>query len=385
MGRIILCDRDERFVDGVRSALGSDPSIEYMTATSAPAGRDLAVRNAAQVVLFGPSTPVEAALEAAAEITTHTPAPAVVLVAQRVTTDLLRSALRVGMRDVLSAEEQSYVDVANSVRGAYDDAMARLATAKGEAQPETPLAQVVTVFSTKGGVGKSVIATNLGAYLARDKQRRVAIVDLDFESSDVAVMLNLQPVHTIVEAAQAVDRLDTEMLTGMLVKHDSGLLALLAPARPEDAEIISVAKILRILEILREIVDIIIIDTPPYLNENVLAAIGASTQVLGVATMEMTSVKNMRVALQKLRTLGFHDSLLQLVLNRSDSKVLLEIEDVERALGMRTYARIPSDRLVPRSVNKGVPVVVEDPKSPVARSVGDLAMKVAANGKEAQR
>src|SRR5574340_399843 len=115
------------------------------------------------------------------------------------------------------------------------------------------MARVVTVFSTKGGVGKSVLATNLGVALALDKQRTVVLIDLDLESGDVGIMLNMQPVHTILDAAQAVDRLDTEMLKGLLVAHESGLLALLSPVRPEDAEMITAARAGRIIDQARRV------------------------------------------------------------------------------------------------------------------------------------
>ena len=374
--RVILTDRDERFVDGVRLALGGDGSVDVVPATSAATARELALHSDTQVVLLGPSISVEAALEIASDFSVHASHVAVILVAQRITTDLLRQALRAGMRDVLSIDDQGYPEIAAAIRSSCAEVNARVAATSAEPCAPPKLGKVVTVFSTKGGVGKSVIATNLAAALAQNKQRRVVLVDLDFESSDVGVMMNLQPVHTIVDAASAIDRLDVEMLSGMLADHASGARALLAPARPEDAEVISVAKILRIIELLRQMSDIVVIDTPPYLNENVMAALSVSTSVLGVATMEMTSVKNMRVAIQKFRALGYQENLVHLVLNRSDSKVLLEVSDIEKALGMRTYARIPNDRNVPRSINKGVPIFMDEPRSAFSKSVMELALRL---------
>lgn len=374
VGRILLTDRDERFVEGVRSSIPIGPDIEVRPATSGASALDVALRGEADVVLLGPSISVTEALEIASEISVRQPHVAVILVAQRVTTDLLRQALRRGLRDVLAADEQTYEDVAQAIMTAHAENVARAeAAVQDAANPMVKLGKVITVFSTKGGVGKSVIATNLAVALARDKQMRVVIVDLDFDSSDVGVMLNLPPSHTIADAAMHIDKLDAAMLEGMLLDHSSGARALLAPARPEDAEIITVTKLLRIIELLRQVADVIVVDTPPYLSEAVLAALGISTRVLGVTTMEMTSVKNMRVAIGKFRTLGYRDDLVRLVINRADSKVLIEVDDIEKALGMRAYARIPSDKLVPRSINKGVPLVTEDPRNPLSKAIIELA------------
>lgn len=375
MGLIVLTDRDERFIEGMRAVLGNEAGCSVDVAPTAAAALDTASRGDAAVVLLGPSIAIETALETGAALAAMTPPVCTILVAKLVTTELLRMALRAGLRDVLSASEQTYGEVARSVREAHDAAVSRTAAVPKDGEgPQTPAAsaRVITVFSTKGGVGKSVLATNLGVALALD-QKRVVLVDLDLESGDVGIMLNVKPAHTILDAARAVDRLDVEMLKGLLVRHESGLQMLLAPVRPEDAEMVTAARVGRIIDLVRQVADVVIIDTPGAMSESVLTAVDKSDTVLAVSTMDMPSVKNMRVALQKLAQLGYRNGLIRLTLNRADSKVLMDVSDVEEALGATVSARIPSDRLVPRSVNKGVPVVTDQPKSAVARSIVELA------------
>lgn len=385
MGLVILADHDERFVEGMRTVLGREADYEVDVAPTAAAAQDAATAKHAAVVVFGPSVPIDTALAVGAELAAAAPPISAVLVAQRVTTELLRMALRAGLRDVLSAGDQTYGEVAKSVRDAHDAALARHTSApETAAEPGTARSgRVITVFSTKGGVGKSVLATNLGAALARDTSRKVVLVDLDLECGDVGIMLNIQPTHTILDAAQAVDRLDIEMLKGLLLSHDSGLQALLAPTRPEDAEMVTAARVGRIIDLVRQVADVVVIDTPGSMSEIVLTAVDKSDVVLAVSTMDMPSVKNMRVALQKLAQLGYRNGLIRLALNRADSKVLMEVSDVEAALGSSVHVKIPSDRLVPRSVNKGVPIVTDEPKSGVSRSIVDLAHSVM-NAKEAK-
>jgi len=256
------------------------------------------------------------------------------------------------------------------------DAAAVVAAVRGTSEQQAQSSQVITVFSTKGGVGKSVIAVNLAAYIAEKLDKRVALLDLDLEFGDDAVMLGMKPTRTIYDAVQAYERLDAQLLDGFMHEHASGAKVLLAPTQPEQAESITTARISGIIDLARELADVIIIDTPGRLDETVLTAIDHSDQVLAIATMDLPSIKNTKVSLQKLRQLGYRNGLVKLVLNRADSKVFLEPADVERAIENPVLARVPSDRLVPRSVNRGVPVALDQPKSPVAKSLADLAARL---------
>jgi pilus assembly protein CpaE len=242
--------------------------------------------------------------------------------------------------------------------------------------------RVVTVFSTKGGVGKTVIATNLAVALVQKCRKRVALLDLDLQFGDVGIMLQTPPERTLFDVAQNFDRLDLDMLRGFLTPHDSGVLALLAPVQPEQAEYVTTARIGRIVEMLRQLVDYVVIDTPAALNDVVLAALDKSDVICAITQMDVASLKNTRIALQKLDQLGYDQGAVRVVLNRADSKVLLQPADVKNAIQRDIAARVPSDRLVPQSVNKGVPVVIDAARSLVARSIFDLAMRIDEDGAE---
>jgi pilus assembly protein CpaE len=304
---------------------------------------------------------------------------AVLLVAPRVDARVLRAALKSRVRDVLDAKDdiealaEAVVSAGGSVARQRTPAAAEIASTDAPAVTE---GKVICVFSPKGGVGKSVLSTNLSAAIAKELGRSVILVDLDLQFGDVAVMLHLPPTRTIYDAAQAFDRLDAEMLEGFLVTHDSGLRALLAPLQPEEAESVTTGRITKILKMLRGLADFIVIDTPASLSEVVLTAIENSDLILAVATMDVPSVKNTKVSLQKLQQLGFDSHSIRLVLNRADSKVWLDPHEIEIATANKIIARIPSDRLVPRSVNQGVPVVLDSPRSAVARSISTLAREV---------
>lgn len=329
------------------------------------------------VVLVGPGESPQEAIALGAYVQHHDMRTAVVLVVAELDTNLLRSAIKAGVRDVLSASDGAEAAITSVVEA--DRAMSKRREGTAPVVPAAapvPVGKVITVFSTKGGVGKSVLSTNIATSLASEYKKRTIIVDLDLEFGDVSVMMQLKPTRTIYDAAQSIDRLDAEMLKGFLIPHDSGLRALLAPVRPEEAESVTTVRIAQILDLLKTMADYVVVDTPASLSEVVLTAVERSDVVLAVATLDVPSVKNTKVSLQKLHQLGMKGGAIRLVLNRADSKVWLEPQEIERAIADRIVARIPSDRLVPRSVNKGVPVVLDSPRSAVARSISDLAKQV---------
>ncbi len=378
MGTVIVVDRELAFTSKLESLLCRESGVEVTQATSLGRLVEEIVAGDAHVVVFGPSLPLDAVLKAVDDILIRTVPTAYVLVVPKVTTELLRQAMRAGFTDVVGSEG-TFGEVASAVTDAYRDILRRRATS-GEAvsgEKANGRGKVVSVFSTKGGVGKSVIASNLGVALAEPIGVKVILLDLDLQFGDIGIMLGLKPERTIYDAAQVYDRLDAAMLKGFLTRHESGLDVLLAPVRPEEAEAITTSRLSHIISLLRELADIVVIDTPAAFDETVLTAIDKSDIVYAVATMDVASIKNTRISLQKLKQLGYDDDLIKLVLNRADSKVWLELSEVEHAVESDIVARIPSDRLVPRSVNKGTPVVTDAPKSAVARSLLDLARMVA--------
>jgi len=187
-------------------------------------------------------------------------------------------------------------------------------------------------------------------------------------------MLKLAPQRTIVDAVGAIEHLDATMLQDMLIRHDpSGLLVLPAPLEPAFADQINAEYMTQIIEILRSFCSFVVVDTPAYFNEIVLNLIEQSDDVLLVAGMDIPNIKNVKIGLQTLRLLNTPMSKLHLVLNRANAKVKLDVNEVERTLQVRADSQIPSDVAVPQAVNKGNPVVLDAPKSGVAKSLEQLA------------
>jgi pilus assembly protein CpaE len=324
----------------------------------------------AVVVVLGPSCAGPDGLAAAERLVAAHPEAGAVLIAAELTTDLFRQALRAGIKDVLSApvETTSLLESVRRVGGGLVSSRPA-----GPVVEEGELGQVITVFSTKGGAGKSVIAANLAVVLAKRSERPVVLVDGDLQFGDIAVMLKLAPQHTIVDAVGAPD-LDSSMLQNLLIRHEpSGVHVLAAPLEPQFADQITAAEMVNIVELLRTFADFVVIDTPAHFNDVVLGMIELSDDVLLVAGMDIPNIKNVKIGLQTLRLLNTPMNKLHLVLNRANSKVKLDVGEVERTLQVKAESLIPSDVVVPQSVNKGAPVVLDSPKSGVAKSMEQLA------------
>jgi len=324
------------------------------------------------IVVFGPSYATSKGLKEVQGLTRRHPEVASIMVVDELTTQMLQQALRAGVRDVVAAPADG-TQLLEAVERA-SETLSLVPTTPVRADGSAQEGRLISVFSTKGGAGKSVVASNLAVILARQTSAPVALVDADLQFGDVAVMMKLTPQHTIVDAVAAIQRLDPQLLQSLLVRHDpSGLYVLPAPVEPAFADQVSGADMVRIVKILQSFCAYVVIDTPAHFNDVVLALLEESDDILLISGMDIPNIKNVKLGLQTLRLLNIPVSKLKLVLNRSNSKVKLDIGEVERTLQMKADVLIPSDILVPQSVNKGVPAVIDAPKSGVSRSLEQLA------------
>ena len=368
---LAVVDPDPKLRTRLALQLGEDADVVTYSEVAAlaeyqPRGRPI-------VVVFGPGLADAAGLAEVERFTRARPEAGAILVAAELSTGLLQQALRCGVRDVLGAptEPVSLHESVERVSRTLTLVPSMPSLAGGEAPPK---GQVITVASTKGGSGKSVVATNLAVSLARSTTRPVVLIDADLQFGDVAVMMRLTAAHTLVDAVSAQGRLDAQFLQSLLARHEpSGLLILPAPLEPSFAERVSGEDMVRIVEILQTFCEYVVVDTPAQFNDVVLALIEHSDNILMVAGMDIPNIKNTKLGLQTLRMLGVPEERLILLLNRANARVQLEVSEVERTLGTKALGLIPSDIVVPQTVNKGVPVVLDAPRSDVARAFADIA------------
>jgi len=325
------------------------------------------------VAVFGPSLADDEGFAPVAALTDEHPEVGVVLAAEQLTTALLQKALRSGVRDAVVLTENDTEELFTAL-GRVGNLMVALNARPAGVAPALAPGKVIVCFSTKGGVGKSVLSTNLAVALARRSERPVAIVDADLQFGDVAVLLGVTPERTVMDAAAAIHHDDPELMRALVMKHEaSGLLVLPAPVEPSTADQIRPEDMLAIIDSMRKFCGTIVIDMPPHFDDMVLALLEIADEVLLVASMDIPSIKNLKVGMQTLDLLALAGPKLRLVLNRANARVKLDVKEVEKALGLDAQFPIPSDIAVPQAVNRGVPVVLDNPRSPSARAFEDIA------------
>lgn len=360
----ILWDLDPRAMQTYSFALGQDAVQIY---SAAQVGRALQEGPAHSLVVIGPDIPLDTACSLAELERVDRPELGVILLRHRVDMNTLAHALRSGVREVVQADDQAAL--VDAVRRSLQ-LTAQLA---GHNHSGAGEGRLITIFSAKGGVGKTTLATNLAAYLATTGARTL-LIDLDLMFGDVAISLQLVPAHSVRDVVAMQGHLDEQAIRSIVTKHeDSGLDVIPAPADPGDADRVPASAVEELLRVSRTVYDYVLVDTPPNLTEHVLTACDLSDLTLLIATLDIPAVKNLRIAINTLDTLGASKDSRAVVLNRSDAKVGLKADDVETALKHHIGASVPTSISVPASINRGVPIVLEEPRSPVSMAFREIA------------
>jgi pilus assembly protein CpaE len=215
------------------------------------------------------------------------------------------------------------------------------------------------------------VSTNVAGELASDGSK-VLLVDLDLAFGDVAICLGISPDRSMTDIVAMSGHLDKQGLDSVVVRHDSGLDVVCAPSSPAEADHIPAATVTELLKVAKGLYDYVVVDTPPAFDEHVLAAFDMSDVSILLATLDVPAVKNLRLTLDTLDLLGHPRDSWVVVLNRANSKVGLTIDDVATALHRPIAVQIPSSVSVPAAANRGVLLVLDDPRHPVSTALKTL-------------
>jgi pilus assembly protein CpaE len=167
------------------------------------------------------------------------------------------------------------------------------------------------------------------------------------------------------------------MLDGLLTRHQDSLMVLAAPPHPDTRERVTPLLVSRIIRTLRENFDFVVIDTAPAFDEQVLTALDETDEVVLVTTLDVPTLKNVKVAVETFDALHIARDNRHLVLNRADDEVGINADKVEGILGMSVDAQISSSLNIAAATNAGSPVIVSDPDHQLSTSVRDLASRLA--------
>ena len=280
----------------------------------------------------------------------------------------LRRVFEAGADDVVVLPEEP-----ETIRFSLQKALVRKRGTVGGGA--TGLAPLICVLGPKGGTGKTLTATNLAVALA-DRGESTILLDLDLQFGDVGLALGLSPEKTLADLARTGGTIDDAKVEAYLTEHPSGLQVLLAPTRPDHASLITVQFLRDLYGTLRSMAEYVIVDTPPGFTPEVIATVDNATHLCMVATLDSLSLKNTKLGLETLDLMGFGPERVTIVLNRADSRVGVEREDVEAVLGRGPDILVPSDREISRSTNEASPIVLKE-RTEAARSFRALSERYA--------
>jgi pilus assembly protein CpaE len=389
--RILIVDDIADTRENLAKLIGFEPDMTVAaTAGGGQEAVNLAKQHRPHVILMDINMPDMDGITATEIISNTVPESPIIMMSVQGEQDYLRRSMLAGAREFL-VKPFSADELINSIRHVHElekVRRARYAPVAPAAPPGGPAAapvpgretgKIITFFSPKGGVGRTTISTNLAVALHQLTGKPVVLVDGSLPFGDIAVILNMSPkAKTIADLIGSFETADSDIVESILVQHSTGIKVMLAPPTPESTELITGAHIKHVLELLRERYAYIVVDTWPSFQEQVITMLDVADVILTLMTLEITSLKNVRVFMEVVEKLGYDEAKVQLVANRNDSSGGIKASDVEASLGRKIPHTIVSDgRTLVLAVNRGVPFVISHRDSQVAKDIFALAQRVA--------
>jgi pilus assembly protein CpaE len=396
--RVLIVDDIQETRDHLAKLLSFESDMEVVgSAATGLEAIDLATRLLPDVVLMDINMPDLDGIATTERLANEVPSAAVVMMSVQGEADYLRRSMLAGAREFL-VKPFSSDELTSSIRqvdarerdkrvrftsvpanGTHSSASGSNGTHRREP------GRIVAVFGPKGGVGRTTIAVNYAVAAASELKQSTVLVDGSFQFGDVGVLLNLNPkAKSIADLLPELEHGDPESLDTFVVGHSSGIRVLLAPPTPETAELITPSGVKRVLEALRATNDLVVVDCMSSFNETTIAILDIADTVLTTLSLEITSIKNIRLFLEVAEQLGYEAGKVQLVLNRSDSSLGIRVADVEHSIGRRVNHTVVSDgRSVVYALNRGIPFFMSNREAQVSQDI--LRLATATLGTSAER
>jgi pilus assembly protein CpaE len=381
--RVLIVDDIPETRENLRKLLFFESDIEVVgAATSGEEGISMAGELQPDIVLMDINMPGIDGITASEAITQQVPFTQIVMMSVQGEADYLRRSMLAGAREFL-IKPFSSDELVSSIRRVYElgasrrQSMPSVAPAgPGRVDQERPpeeQGKIIAIFSPKGGVGCSTVAINLAIALHQAQGGQVALVDSSLQFGDVAVLLNLQASRTIADLAPHIDELDQELLDHVMLAHHSGIKALLAPPRPEMADLVAPGALNTILEKLRRLYDYIVVDTPSTLADLTLTVLDVADRIILITTPDIPAIKNAKLFFEVTEALEYPSGKTILVLNKADRHTNIRAEDIQASIKYPVASQIPLDeRTAMAAANQGVPYMLIARSTPLAQATMTL-------------
>jgi pilus assembly protein CpaE len=384
--RVLIVDDIAETRENIRKLLQFESDVVVVgAARTGIEAIDVARETEPDVVIMDINMPDMDGIEATEAMLRDVPFAQIVMLSVNNDSDYVRRAMRAGARDFLakppSGDElistiRSLSILAHEQKNKISTPLPQVSTpgssGRGYTGPLRPQGKIIAVYSPKGGVGCTMLATNLAVGLDTDDTPAV-LVDAHLQFGDVAVALNLQAKNSFSDLAMRAEELDPEYAEGVLLRHDSGLRVLAAPQRPEMADEVTANQVRQVLQFFRQHFAYVVVDTSSTMDDITLAVLDVADNLVTIATPEIPSIKDTRLLFDLLGVLEFPKERIIFVLNRTDRKTGITAEAVSENLKVTVDGEIPLDeRAVTASINRGAPLLINDRSNPVAKAIFNL-------------
>jgi pilus assembly protein CpaE len=366
--KLLIADDMDELRSNVRRMLNNQDNIKIVgEARNGQETIDLVKELQPHIVLMDINMPEIDGLKATEILAKDFPNVQTVIMSIQSEQEYFRRAMKAGAKDFL-VKPFSTNDLVDTIQNVFN----RWIKDRPELLAEEPQAEMITFFSTKGGVGRTTLAVNLAVNLA-SRGKQVLLVDGSLQFGDVAITLN-QPIKRSIANLVEADEISIAEIEKCVVKHESGLDLLLAPKEPAMAEAIKSEHLIRIIDEARSSYQYIIFDLAPSITDKELAILDKSDLVLLVATLEISSLKNTKICLKTFADINFDMNKIKLILNKEIPNVGIGKQDLESGLAIPVYATVPMEsEIAQRSLNHGEAFVLKSPGSAIAKSIIGMA------------
>lgn len=322
------------------------------------------------VVLMDINMPILNGLEATEKITESFPSVIVIIMSVQGESEYLKKAMFHGAKEYI-IKPFSYDNLIETIKVTYYKYKDRQIsfTTKGEKRTD---GKIITFFSSKGGVGKSIISLNTSIALSKSENMKILLIDMDLQFGDISILVNQHNQRTILDLVDDGQADSFESVISCLYKYNENLDMLFAPGKPESAEYIGKDIIEKIIKAVKNHYDLIIVDTGVNYNDNTLYILDISEKVYFVSTMEIAALKNTKLGVKVMQSLGYDNKKLKLVINRFNTNYGISKRDIEELFIGIDFVMIPEEeKTVAVSVNNGQPFCYDNKyiKSKVGKAI----------------
>jgi len=367
---MIVGNNDNRIFE-IKSLLGNEEIAFVGFAKFGDSAMEKAISLKTNVIIMQCDNEYAEAIDLAENVYVKLPGCSVIILCEKLDVEIIEKAMRAGVRKALQFPIDSKTLIDN-IKTAYGMEHSRVMnTGSSTVNMQS---RVITVFGGKGGIGKTTITVNLAVVLA-NMGKKVAVVDTDLQFGDANVFFDIDSKDTIAELVEDRNASDIDTIKRFTYLHHSGVSVLCAPKSPEYAEYVSAKNIETIINTMRPYYDYIIIDTAPTFSDASMTAIESASLVLLVSCMDISTLRNTKTTLNILDSLQQKDKV-EVIINRTTDGIIT-LKDINRVLDMPIKNKIPFDfKTALTCHNKGVPIVIEAPRTVIAQEIIQLAKSV---------